>query len=187
MRRCCAEKRKADTARRISMVLVFGPSGFKPPRACAIAGFEQFLFILDEMRFGCEIPAASGVAWLKLWVIVEHLAVTMMSPVVMSPSLIRSPCTAGSAAEETEQMQQLDMESDVGEVVNVVNVIPEDQEPTEEQPEDDFEKALGLDSEVKSVAASSNFGETMAVLALSPTEVHVLRQSFDFLLAAMGR
>lgn len=83
-------------------------------------------------------------------------------------------------------MQQLDMESDVGEVVNVVNVIPEDQEPTEEQPEDDFEKALGLDSEVKSVAASSNFGESMVVLTLSPTEVHVLRQSFDFLLASMG-
>ena len=37
------------------------------------------------------------------------------------------------STQETEQMQQLDMESDVGEVVNVVNVIPEDQEPTEEQ------------------------------------------------------
>lgn len=67
-----------------------------------------------------------------------------MSPVIMSPSLIRSPCTVGSAAEETEQMQQLDMESDVGSVVQVVNVIPEDQEPTEEQQLRDCEAPPGL-------------------------------------------
>eukprot|EP00435_Cladocopium_sp_Y103_P041624 s702_g11.t1 len=113
------------------------------------------------------------------------LHAAMMSPLMsptltalMSPSL-RSPSVD---AEKTDQMQQLEEASDGGEVAREAI-----EEATEESwPEEDPEKALGLDEEGKSVAASSNFGETMVTIALSPSEVHVLRQSFDFLLASMG-
>ena len=73
------------------------------------------------------------------------------------------------------------------EAVSDVEEVEENKEPTVElDSNSEFEAALKDPSEIQSVAASSNFGETMAVLTLSQAEVTVVRKSFDLLLAAMG-
>lgn len=74
------------------------------------------------------------------------------------------------------------------EVVSDVEEVEEAKEPTVElDSNSEFEAGLGPDpSEIQSVAASSNFGEAMAVLTLGQAEVTVVRKSFELLLAAMG-
>ena len=47
--------------------------------------------------------------------------------------------------------------------------------------------ADAVDNQSVTSVGTSNFGETMDVLKLSPVEVTLLRKSFDLLLDALGR
>lgn len=58
---------------------------------------------------------------------------------------------------------------------------------TESVPESDIKNATNASEVVDNQSVTtSNFGETMNVLALSPVEVTLLRKSFDLLLASLG-
>lgn len=59
---------------------------------------------------------------------------------------------------------------------------------TESVPESDIKNATNASEVVDNQSVTtSNFGETMNVLALSPVEVTLLRKSFDLLLASLGK
>ena len=54
-------------------------------------------------------------------------------------------------------------------------------------PESDIKNDTNAEAVDNQSVTTSNFGETMNVLTLSPVEVTLLRKSFDLLLASLGK